>query len=249
MTLGEFRTEVSTRLGDPAGVRYSSSTVADAINAGQELFALLTLAIERTGELPLEQGKNFYLLLDFFADFLVPLRVQLDSLTNAGLWDGPLWDEQLWDEALAAQAATRTRLRPAALAHLDARNQSWQNATGTPDRYNVLGFELLALSHQPTAANKRLRFTYAASPIRLLSDSDVPEIPAPYHELLADYAIATLRLDSGGVDMAKEKERLDRFYEGAARMAEFMRRRHKELAYDREPFELARYREEAAKKK
>jgi hypothetical protein len=211
VTLGELRTKTLQRSDeDPAApVYYTAAEATDALNAAQRLFVLLTLCLERTTTLTLQPNRAFHRLRSYVADFLLPLRLK----TATG------------------------RLLPATLAELDALDSRWMQRSGTPSRYTTLGWAVLALTAQPSVATE-YTLTYAASPALLAADTDIPEIPARYHEVLVDYAIYHLRVKDGGAKLAGAMPLLERFLSQANEAAGIVRARASQAGYDTPPAEI-----------
>lgn len=220
MTLSEMETRLLKRLDEDAAAPqgsathayYSQTEVWRVLNEAQRLFCLLTLCLEKTGTLALDANAFYHLLLTF-SDFLVPLRVKV---------------------------AGGARLAPDRLQSLDARSSSWQNTSGTPSRYDVLGLDLLAITPQPAAGGTSLTVTFAHAPMEMTLGSSVAEIPTEYHPSLIDYAIPRLRMKEGGAEFLTSLKYAQRFFESAQKMAEFVRQRNRAAGYDREPFELTK---------
>ncbi len=213
MTLSEMRTLTLQRAGqDPTASGYFTGAMATAaLNRSQRLFVLRSLCVERTGTYTLVAAATWSHVLTQFADFLLPLRLEYSG----------------------------ARLRPARLSELDALNATWQSTAGDPERYSLDG-DLLAVYKQ-LAAGGSLTAIYAAAPARLTGDADVPEIPAGYHEDLVAGAIPLMRLAEGGQELDKSLSGLKRLFDGAAKLAAYVRQRSLDLRYDRQPAELERY--------
>lgn len=246
MTAGELKTRTLERLDESSAqpAFYTPASVLNALNEAQRVFALLTLCVERRGVLELFPGQTFYHLLDEFPEFLLPLRASVKTNllpTGTAEWNSPVWDEALWDQLDASPPSTAKPLRPARIHDLDARNALWQTTEGEPERYGVLGLDLLFLDKRPAAAGSSLLLTFAAAPTGLAADGDVPEIPEEYHHTLIDWAIVTLRMNEGGQELAQAMPHLERFLAAAAKLAAYVRARYQGLRYDALPFELAAY--------
>lgn len=219
MTAGEISDRIVARLDDsvsaPGSViatTHPPPEVLMAINEAQELFALMTLCLETTLTLTLTAYSTFVNISTTLPDYLVPLRLS----TGAG------------------------RVRPATLADLDAENTSWQATSGTPLRYATLGFNLLIVTPQPTADTSST-FRYARSPLRLVNDTDVPEIPLEFHQCLADYGVYRVKLKEGGQQLQRGMKYLNAFMDEATRFGNYVRQRSLAARLDTLPFELALY--------
>lgn len=246
MTLAELKARTLARVAEAgAPVAHTAAEVTDALNEGLRLFALLTLCVERRGFLPLDGGVAWYRLFDYFSDWLLPLRVRVETTVSGaalGLWDSELWDAATFDQAATTLAGT-TLVRPARVFELDARNPSWQTDQRNPvERYGTCGAELLFVWPQPAAsAIARLWITYAAVPAELVLDGDIPEIPERYHSDLIDFAVCTLALKDGAQELERALPQLAKFLAAAETLAEVVRGRNRANRYDAEPFELKAY--------
>jgi len=210
----QLQTRVKERLDEPSTpVYWTAAEIKEAINKAQRAFCLLTLAVERTASFNLTANTAFYLISEQIEDFLVPLRV----------------------------TASGARVLPFTIHELNLSSLVWRTTTGTPTRYAQLGFDLLAISPVPAGAGASLAITYAASPVTLTGNGDMPEIPEEHHPCLIDYAIWWLRAKEGGQEFAKTTDGLKSFLDSAQMYAEFMRARSKGQLYDRQPFDLSSF--------
>ncbi len=211
MTVAQIQTRIWNRLDDD-GTYYPSSEVLGAINEGQRLFVLLTLCLEKTATLSDIQLVSYRLLQQSgFEDFLCPLRIRVSG---------------------------GARLQASRLGELDALDDDWQATAGTPDRYAVLGLDLLCLNKQPASSGTDLSITYAHAPAIITAVGSSPEIPAEYHTDLVDYAIHALRVKEGGKDFLDTLPLLNRFLENASKLNAHVRARGLAHRYDRLPAEL-----------
>lgn len=215
MTLLDLETRTFQRLDEDTsgGGYFSASEVANALNEGQRLFALLTLCLETTGTQALAAATPTYRMLTVFPDWFLPLRVRVSGAGGA-------------------------KLAPCTLSDFDALNPAWQNEAGTPERYAHLGFDFVALHKRPTLTGTSLDWTYAKTPARMVSESSVPEIPEENHPDLIDYAIPSLRAKEGGAAFASSLPYFDRYLESVKKKSDYVRTRNKAQLYDRGPFEL-----------
>lgn len=132
-------------------------------------------------------------------------------------------------------AATGKRLDPATLEELTALNQSWLGETSAPTRYGVTGWRLLhCYPKQATAVN--LSVLYAAAPVTIPAGG--PEIPVEYHPVLAEYAVARLRIKEGETPIQRDVDRLRDFWGSAKECADRVRNRCQTAGYDMYPPEL-----------
>ena len=213
MTVTQIQTRILQRLDEDSTspAYYSPSEVLSKINEGQQLFALLTLCLEKSGTFTLTANTTFHHLLGTLKDFIVPLKIRL---TSGG-----------------------ARLVANTLAELDALDASWQKTTGTPDRYNLTGIDLLAINKQPSGT-PTLTITYAHAAAKLSTAGGVPAIPPEYHLSLVDYGIHALRVKEGGAEFLASLDYFGRFLDDALKCGDFVRNRMRAQGYDNLPFEL-----------
>ena len=214
LTLGDLKERLYQETDD-IGTYYTQNEARYALNAALNTFALLTLCVEREANFVVSQTSPsaFYMISDQIADFLVPLRATL-----AG-----------------------TRVRPTTIHQLAARYGAWQSTIGVPTEYVVMGYDFLAV-HPVSAAPDVLRLTYAATPVQLVDDTDMPEIPTEQHVHLVDYAVWWLRLKEGGQELANAAaDNLKRFINAADKYGQFVRRRSYGQRYDTVPFDLSSF--------
>ena len=191
-------------------MHYTPSEVLTALNQCQRLFCFFTLCLEATTTLQLT-GAAFYSMLTFISDWVCPLRFR---------------------NALGA------KMRQARLVDLAALDGSWSVQAGTPIKYALLGFDLLAVYKQDSSV---LSLTYARCPADLLFTTDTPEIPVRYHPSLQDGAITLLRTKEGAQEWQKTIPYWDRFQSAIQECAGQVRARNREQGYDYYPIELKRF--------
>jgi hypothetical protein len=214
LTLADLKRRLCERLDEVPNspVFYIAAEMRAALNKAQNLWALLTLSIERTASFSLAPASAFHSIRDTLADYQVPLRVTLNGL----------------------------RLLPATLQQLDGLSESWFSSPGTPTRYFAKGFEQLAVYPQP-ASPVQISITYAAQPALMVNDTDEPEIEALYHDALLDFAVYLLRAKEGGAEFQNALMYLDRFLTEAARRSQYIKSRSRAQNFDVLPFDLARF--------
>lgn len=191
-----------------SGPNVTPPEVLAAINEGQQLAALLTLCLEITASYPLTTA-CWCLPRPTLTDLIVPLR-----FTLAGV-----------------------RLRPSTLANLEAQNSAWQATPGTPERYAMLGVNLLAVTPQLTAG-ATAQMTYAQSPAALVNDADVPAIAETYHHSLVDYGVYKVRLKEGAQGLARGLKRFELFLDDMTKLGDYVRARAVAARYDVTPYEM-----------
>ena len=244
VTHADIRGRILTRIeADPTDPLWQAAATA-AINEGQRLFSFLSLALENTREFVLTPGASIYrMLAEGWNDWLVPLRVRLSNDTFAGAtaeFDAQQADIAMFNEQSYAGliASPVPKLRPATLYQLTAQDPGWLNATGTPTRYGMEGWDLLFLDRKPTQEGQKLLITYARSPVPLVLDADEPEILDADHQALIQYGEWRLRCNEGGQELANAAGLLKSFLTTAKQRADQVRARSMSQSYDRVPVEL-----------
>ena len=218
MTGKELINDTTARLGDdvsqPTHSYYSRGEVLVALNQVYRLLCFLTLCLETTATYQLPGATPFSKMLLTYADWTLPLRIRLTS---------------------------GAKLRPARLSEIAALDQNWTNTAGAPERYAILGFDLLCIYKVPAAATS-IDIVYARSPQPLTDDtSNSPELQLEYHQSLIHGAIPLLRVKEGAQEWQKTLPLWDRYWDAAMKLAAYVRARNKEKGYDRMPAELARF--------
>ena len=209
MVAAEIATRILARSDDPSAITADMPEVMSAINEGQELAALLSLCLETTASLTLAAGAPFGTLLTRLPDYICPLR-----LSVAG-----------------------ARLRPGTLAEFDGDNDYWQATLGTPERYSTLGFDLYAITPQPTT-DTAAQLIYARSP-KVMLEADTPEIPEQYHQSLVYYGKYRVRLKEGAQGLVRGVADLNVFLDAITQLGDWVRARSRAARYDTLPIELA----------
>ncbi len=214
MTNAEILDRCTVRLGDSlGGGHYTRGEILVAVNQVYRLMCFLTLCLETTEPFTLTTGDAFHKMLDTFGDWILPLRIRLSS------------GQKLFANRLVDLAA------------LDS---SWSATGGTPERYALLGFDLLCVYKVPTF-DVVAQVVYARTPAPLADDSGEPETQEEYHQSLIDGAVSFLRVKEGAQEWQKTLPSWDRYMSACNKLASYVRARNKELGYDHMPFELARF--------
>src|SRR5512135_3388640 len=166
--------------------------------------AFLTLSLEATGSLAFT--KPFLQPASTLADWILPLRCTVGG----------------------------KRIHPVGLDELAALDPAWRGVQSTPDRYAMVGWNLMAM-HPLPALGATVSVTYAKAPTTLSTDEQEPEVSEEYHEALADGAIYLIRLKEGSGELEAEQGRLRRFLDDAAAYAQIIRARAVQRGYDTLP--------------
>ena len=212
MTLEEMCARVSERLGEGQSGpgSYATSEIIAALNEADRFFVFLTLGLEVTAPWTVPVAANFFHMLTYFPDWIVPLRL--------------------------ADAEGR-RVRPARLEDLTSLDRAWLGTSGNPQRYSALGADFLVL-YPHLVAEVILTVTYCRAPVPLTTMSQEPETPGEYHTVYVDYAIYRMRQVEGGQEFQKGLKYFDSFLDAAGRYGAYVRGRNLGSRYDKVPFEL-----------
>jgi hypothetical protein len=210
--LSDMVTRVSQRLAEGAApIYYPKAEIVAALNEAQRFFCLLTLGLEVTSPWAVTAATTYFHMLSVFADWIVPLRIT---------------------------DAAGAKVRPARFEELTSLDSGWPSSPGAPYKYVAAGVDFVAVYRQPAGAGTVLNVTYARAPLPLVSDADVPEIPAEYHPKLVEFGIYRMRQVEGGQEFAKTLPMLAGYLDGAQHYADYVRARNKGSRYDAVPFEL-----------
>ncbi len=213
MTNAEILDRTTTRLGDTPGTlaaHYTRGEIQVAVNQVYRLVCFLTLALETTVTYTLTSGGAFHKMLSTYGDWILPLRIRVGG----------------------------KKIFPNRLVELAGLNTTWSKTPGTPERYALLGFDLLCVYKQPVS-DTAAQIVYARTPALLAADADVPELQTEYHQTLIDLAIPLLRIKEGAQEWQKTLGSWDRGMAAVKKLADYVRHRNRELGYDFMPFELA----------
>jgi hypothetical protein len=218
MTGLELIDDLLARLGDditqPQHTYYTRGEVLVALNQVYRLFCFLTLCLETQVTYPLPAATPFSKMLLTYGDWILPLRIRLTG---------------------------GAKLRPSRLTDIAALDQGWSTTVGTPERYALLGFDLLCMYKSP-AAPTNIDIVYAQVPVPLTDDaSNSPLLPVEYHQSLIQGATPLLRVKEGAQEWKKTLPLWDRYWDAAKELAAQVRARNQEKGYDRYPLELQRF--------
>lgn len=215
MTNTEILDRVTVRLGDTVGAaaaHYNRTEILVAVNQVYRFMCFMTLCLEATVTYTWPAGEAFQKMLATYADWIVPLRIRSGGL----------------------------KLLPNRIVELAALDTRWSARSGTPERYALLGFDLVCLYKQP-ASDTAAQIVYARTPTPLTDGTGEPELVEEYHQSLIDGAVPFLRIKEGAQEWQKTLPSWDRFMESTRKLADYVRARNLELGYDRMPVELMRF--------
>lgn len=205
----------TTRLGDVPGslsAHYNRAEILVAVNQVYRLMCFLTMALETTVTFTMTSGDSFQKMLSTYPDWILPLRIRVGGV----------------------------KLLPARAEDLAALNSSWSTTAGTPERYALLGFDLLCIYKQPMT-DTASQIVYARTPALLADDGNEPELQEEYHQSLIDGAVPFLRIKEGAQEWQKTLPSWDRYMDACKKLGDYVRARNREQGYDYAPVELMRF--------
>lgn len=165
MTLAEIRQEVVERLYDTGFVQFDTDNLNDSIFDGYQEVALLTGCIEKVQTVNFVGQLTYYKMTDYISDYFRPL----------GIWNV---DTNRW-------------LEPVTYKELSTYGYNWEVQNGQPIVYSVLGWDYICIYRKPATNEGSMAVFYSAQATQL-SDSEEPEIPSEYHDVLINYAVADM---------------------------------------------------------
>lgn len=190
MTLSELRTRCLERLDEvEGGLRWSSSDLNNYLNLAYQTVCVRTGNLVKTATIT---AVAYQMKYDLPTDCVTPIRLYRDS---------PL--EKVW---------------PTAPRRLDDRVRNWRKLTGTRwEWYFMFGLDQIFAGPAYTTSGETYTLTYNADPTRaaMSSDSDSPDFPRRFHEILVDYAVArALIVDADGERLKQAAESFSEFQNG-----------------------------------
>ncbi len=215
MTNATILDRATVRLGDTVGAaaaHYNRTEILVAVNQVYRLMCFLTLCLETTVTFTLTAGDAFHKMLDTYPDWILPLRIRSGG----------------------------KKLLPNRLVEIGALSSTWSVEAGTPERYALLGFDLICVYKQPSS-DTAAQVTYARTPTLLTDGAGEPELQEEYHQALIDGAVSFLRIKEGAQEWQKTLPSWARYMDAIAKLAAYVAARNKELGYDRMPFELRKF--------
>lgn len=175
-TWGALDTATQRILSDTFGEIHDKDVLRKYLEAAELLVGLFKGYTETTGDLSLSANTPLYEIHDTFSDFIVPLRVTIDN-TVLG----------------------KTSLQ--ALGHTDP---NWQETTGTPESWFMIGATLLGFYPTPSSS-LTATVTYLRVPPTGVADAEGPVLPDEWHLDLTHYAAALAFAAEGKLDRAQEE--------------------------------------------
>lgn len=190
MTRSELTSIVQKKIEEDAAQSfrwYTDQQIANALNDGLIIYSALTMCIETSIPIACSAGNAFYDVLNAEPRAIAVLRV-----TENGV-----------------------RLAPDRIQAFKAGNNSWRLHPGPPERFAVVGANLLAAHPVPSSSSITLSVTLARTAAVMLFGSSIPEIPEEEHFSLAEYAAWFLPTAKEGAS-EKANQCLSRFLETVA---------------------------------
>lgn len=164
MNVGDIKRRVGNILGDDAGVYIEPVDIVDLANDGQIDIVRRTGILRTTAFISSIAGTAEYPLP---ADFILAKRAT-------------------W---------MLTRLAKTTIEELDVLdvNKDVANNTDTPQYYYISGNKLGLYATPVASVANAVKVTYVRTPVVLVGDADVPEIPVHMHEDIVRYCIMRAR--------------------------------------------------------
>lgn len=163
MNVGQIETRILEAINDDPDdpVFFSESQLLDLVNEANQLLCEDTLAIHRTALIPIRPGMRFIYTPSIAPDLMAPVRI---------------WNHN-----------TNRKLTAFSMEELDALQERWSRATGTPETWFPVGWDIIGIYPTAAASGGVLRVDYVAWPRDLTDDSDRPELPEASHDALVLY--------------------------------------------------------------
>jgi hypothetical protein len=163
VNLGDIRSRILDGLNDPDSIFWTTAELNEIIQDGMEVMAEHSQAVKRTAFVPFRDGATYYSL--------------------RGVADDVMSIYRLWDESHSQI------LTPVTQMELDEHNERWPDATGRPERWFSVSWDLFGIYPKPANGGGILRVDYNAWPRDLADDSDEPEYSLGDHDSIVDYGI------------------------------------------------------------
>ncbi len=122
---------------------------------------------------------------------------------------------KLYPSVLTAEVNGR-QINVTSLYDQDHYKWNWQNTTGTPKTLLTAGWNLIALSPVPDAADVAITVDYVRNPLLPTIGTDFIQIEKGYISMLLDYARHLALFKVGGEEFLKSRQGYDRMVQTAA---------------------------------
>lgn len=212
MTRAELAVVLAQNLDeDPAQTLrwYTDLQMTNAINDGLVVYSALTMAIEATVAVPAFSGNPFYDLFSYEPKTIAVLRV-----TENG-----------------------ARLTPDRVESFQSVNNAWRNHHDFPERFAVVGSNLLCIGPPPQSSSLVFQVTVAKTAATLNFSGDSPAIPVEDHFCLAEFAAWLLPTCREGAS-EKANQCIERFFDCVSRRIDQVRDRGLAQSYSVIPQQL-----------
>ena len=165
MTRAQIRDRILQALNEStsAPVFWTTAQLDAVIDEASEVLAEEAKAIRRTAFVARQAGATYYSTRGVAPDVMAIYRLWLPDLDR--------------------------RLVAVSLAELDAQNETWPNATGDPEYWFPISWDMFGIYPHPATGGGLLRMDYIAWPRTLLDDSDEPEFREADHDALVMYGL------------------------------------------------------------
>ena len=173
MNLGEIKTAVQRLFGDESGAQITEADIIRWANDAQVDIVRKTEVLQSHRETDVSSGDKSY---ELPSDFMFMSRATLDGIKLA-----------------------RTTIQ-----EIDARSSSADNvADGTPSHFYTWGGRIYLYPGPSSGGTGNLDIWYVKSPVALVNDEDIPEIPVHMHEDMVRFCLARARELDADYDAAE----------------------------------------------
>jgi len=165
MNRGQIRDRILGALNESttAPVFWTTAQLDDVIDEASEVLAEEAKAIRRTAFVARQAGVIYYSTRGLAPDVMAVTRIWLSDLSK--------------------------RLTAVSIAELDAQNVTWPTATGDPEYWFPVSWDLFGIYPHPATGGGVLRVDYLAWPRTLVDDEDEPEFREADHDALVMYGV------------------------------------------------------------
>ena len=165
MTRGQLRDRILQALNESTGtpVFWTAAQLDAVIDEGSEVLAEEAKAIRRTAFVARQAGATYYSTRGIAADVMAVYRLWMPDLNK--------------------------RLTAVSIGELDAQNATWPLATGDPEYWFPVSWDMFGIYPHPAVGGGILRMDYIAWPKPLLDDDDEPEFREADQDALVMYGV------------------------------------------------------------
>jgi hypothetical protein len=165
MTRSQIRDRILNALNESTSspVFWTTAQLDAVIGEASEVLAEEAKAIRRTAFVGRQAGAIYYSTRGLAPDVMAITRIWLPDLNK--------------------------RLTAVSIAELDGQNSTWPEATGDPEYWFPVSWDVFGIYPHPATSGGLLRVDYLAWPRTLLDDDDEPEFREADHDSLVMYGI------------------------------------------------------------